>query len=78
MKKGIIFLSLFVLCFIFINCSNPTSVETDDYSSVDVEIAQYPKLKIVSHYSGCIYRVGIVGYSFDDIQILNNESKTFE
>lgn len=38
----------------------------------------YPTLKISSSYSGYIYRVGLVGYSFDDLRIERNESKSFE
>ena len=38
----------------------------------------YPILKISSSYDGYIYRVGLAGYSFDDLRIGNNEDKVFE
>ena len=67
MKRNIFGLFLIcILCSIFISCSNQTDADS------------CPRLKIVSNYTGYIYRIGLVGYSFDDLMITNNESKTFE
>lgn len=64
------------LCFIiltFLACNS--NAETDNQSQTN---NTYPTLKISSSYSGYIHRVGLVGYSFDDLRIENNESKLFE
>ena len=69
-KKHILIVSLLLITFCFISCVNAENNSSESPS--------YPSLKIVSNYSGYIYRVGLVGYSFDDLRIVNNESKTFE
>lgn len=66
---------LMVLLFagVLIGCNNNVG---NDY--IPGNDNKFLSLKIVSKYSGYIYRVGLVGYSFDDLRILENESKTFE
>ena len=71
-KKHIGIFAIFICTFCFISCTNAGAGNNNSESK------SFPSLKIVSNYSGYIYRVGLVGYSFDDLQILNNESKTFE
>lgn len=56
------------------NNSNTNTVIDDQTKTNDT----YPILKISSTYSGYIYSVGLVGYSFNDLRIENNESKSFE
>ena len=78
-NKLITIVSFLFLSFFFLNCTNTetgnNNLESQNLSS---ETQSFPSLKIVSHYSGYIYRIGLVGYSFDDLQITINESKTFE
>ena len=94
MKKIIFVLfTITNICLGLISCSSvdssnnsdnnqESSVNTENNSNsssnTDNNTNNYPSLKIVCDYSGCITRVGLVGYSFDDLRILNNESKTFE
>lgn len=68
--------NIFLLCFImltFFGCNSNTEIDNQTKAN-----NTYPILKISSFYSGYIYRVGLAGYSFDDLRIENNESKTFE
>ena len=94
MKKYIITLfAIIIFCISLINCSSiesPSNAYNNQKSSANTEnnsnsssntdnnTNNYPSLKIVCNYSGCITRVGLVGYSFEDLRILQNESKTFD
>ena len=72
--KTILLNVLVVLCLLFISCSDLST----DNNTTNSETRNYPVLRIKSTYEGYIYRVGLVGYSFDDLRIENNETKTFE
>lgn len=64
---------LFTMCvFAFLLVSGVEGCNNNSSSN------SYPTLKIVSNYSGYIYRVGLAGYTFEDLRIQNNESKSFE
>ena len=73
MKKLFFIYSLCFIMLTFFACNSNT--ETDNQIPAN---NNYPTLKISSSYSGYIYRVGLAGYSFDDLRIENNESKSFE
>lgn len=72
--KKILYICLF--CFImltFFACNSDAENDNENQTN-----NTYPTLKISSSYSGYIYRVGLAGYSFDDLRIENNESRLFE
>ncbi|MDE6718487.1 MAG: hypothetical protein K2J68_01335 [Treponemataceae bacterium] len=70
--------SVFTLLFILIFLLAMGGITSCDNDSSSVKSQNYPTLKIVSNYSGYIYRVGLAGYAFEDLRIQNNESKSFE
>ena len=77
------FLCLLIFSLLFSCNSNVNSDTNGDLKTGNENTSTY--LKIVSNYDysgrstlGYIYRVGLVGYSFDDLKIAYNESKTFE
>ena len=71
-KHFFIFCSVISLIIIFTILSCKQNTESGESGS------SYPILKISSSYDGYIYRVGLAGYSFDDLRIGNNEDKVFE
>lgn len=73
MKKRFHICSLCFIMITFFACNLNTDTDNQTQSNNN-----YPTLKISSSYSGYIYRVGLAGYSFDDLRIENNESKSFE
>ena len=72
--KKILYICLF--CFIMLTFFACNSNAENDHENQTNNT--YPTLKISSSYSGYISRVGLAGYSFDDLRIENNESKLFE
>ena len=74
MKKAVL-TSLFILCIcLFTGCNAATNVNSNSSKIVQ---SGYPSLKIVTQYEGFIYRVGLVGYSFEDLRIEAGEEKVF-
>ena len=71
-KHFFIFFSVISLSIIFTTLSCKQNTESGESGG------SYPILKISSAYDGYIYRVGLAGYSFDDLRIENNEDKVFE
>ena len=75
MKRAYLILLLLIPIFL-LSCNSNTDNNTNSNNNTNNK--SYPSLKIVSNYSGYISRVGLTGYSFDDLRIEQNESKTFE
>ena len=70
-KLPLIFL---IFLFLILGCNAATNVSTNSERIVQNE---YPSLRIVTQYKGYIYRIGLVGYSFEDLRMETGEEKVF-
>ena len=92
--KTFIFSLCIVCAFLFSGCNREPGTENNSTNSNETSTQTQPEsnnityLKVISKYDGSysgsngnhgyIYRIGLAGYSFDDLRIEYNESKTFE
>ena len=78
MKEIKIFIVSLFIFFALMGCNTPTNETPNENNKENSTSIEYPKLKIESNYEGYIYKVSLVGYQFEDLRILQNQSSVFD